>query len=81
MNGIFNFYFFIYAGVIIVAIISYFIYDKRYKKNHGSPVPGGFEKTDEITIDPSDGRRLRVYYNEKTGERFYHEENNNKNGI
>lgn len=59
---------------VILAIISYFVIDKRYKKNHGKDIPEGFDKTDEITIDPIDGKRLRVYYNSKTGERFYHEE-------
>lgn len=61
-------------GVLIFAIISYLIIDKRYKKNHGNDIPEGFTKTDEITIDPIDGKRLRVYYNSRTGERFYHEE-------
>lgn len=60
--------------VVILAIISYLVIDKRYKKNHGKDIPEGFDKTDEITIDPIDGRRLRIYYNSKTGERFYHEE-------
>ena len=60
--------------IVIFAVISFVIWDKRYRKNHGLNVPKGFEKTKEITIDPSDGRRLRVYYNSKTGERFYHEE-------
>ncbi|MCR3761909.1 hypothetical protein [Clostridium felsineum] len=68
-------YFMIIIGMIILAIITYLVFDKRYHKNHGKQIPAGFEKTEEITIDPSDGRKLRVYYNKQTGERFYFEEN------
>jgi hypothetical protein len=60
--------------VLIVAIISLAFIDKRYRKNHGAAIPKGFERTEEVTIDPQSNRKLRVYYNEKTGERFYHDE-------
>jgi hypothetical protein len=69
-----NFYIFFEISIVIFAIITYVFWDKRYRKNHGSDIPEGFEKTEEITIDPSDGKRLRVYYNSRTGERFYCEE-------
>lgn len=73
--GIFvSFYILLQIGFVIFVVIAYFIWDKRYRKNHGLEIPVGFEKTEEIMIDPSDGKRLRVYYNSKTGERFYHEE-------
>lgn len=81
MGVIVNFYIFVQIGIVIIAIVGFVIWDKRYRKNHGLSVPEGFEKTQEITIDPSDGRRLRVYYNNKTGERFYHEENSDKNSL
>jgi len=74
MGKTISFYFLIQMCIVILAVISFIIWDKRYRKNHGLDVPEGFEKTEEITIDPSDGRRLRVYYNSRTGERFYHEE-------
>ena len=61
------------AGLILVIISIAFI-DKRYRKNHGKQIPKGFERTEEVTIDPNTNVKLRVYYNEKTGERFYHEE-------
>ena len=69
-----DFYFIFEICIVIFAVITYVFWDKRYRKNHGPDIPEGFEKTEEITIDPSDGRRLRVYYNRKTGERFYCEE-------
>lgn len=61
-------------GIIVIAIISWFIWDKRYKKNHGESVPEGFEATNEVTVDPKDSIKYRVYFNPKTGERFYHRE-------
>jgi hypothetical protein len=67
-------YILIELGIVIFAVITYLVWDKRYRNNHGSGIPTGFERTEEITIDPSDGRRFRVYYNSRTGERFYHEE-------
>jgi hypothetical protein len=74
MGNIINIYIFWSLGVLIFAIIAYIIWDQRYRKNNGADVPPGFERTEEVTLDPSDGRVLRVYYNKRTGERFYHEE-------
>jgi len=68
------FYGVITGGVILLAVISLVFIDKRYRKNHGFNVPAGYERTEEVTIDPKNNKRFRVYYNEKTGERFYHEE-------
>lgn len=63
----------IILAVICIAVISVFL-SKRYLKNHGTSIPPGFEKTEEVTIDPKDGKKRRVYYNNRTGERFYKEE-------
>lgn len=68
-------YFLIQIVVIAFAVVSFFVWDKGYRKNHGSQVPEGFERTEEVTIDPTTRKRLRVYYNSNSGERFYHEEN------
>jgi hypothetical protein len=74
MTRIAGFYVFVQIVIVIAAIAAYVFWDKRYRKNHGFDVPKGFEETDEITIDPSNGKRFRIYYNNITGERFYHEE-------
>jgi len=74
METAFNFYMVFVICIVILAVITYVFLDKRYHKNHGANIPAGFEKTEEITIDPTDGTRLRVYYNSRTGERFYYEE-------
>jgi hypothetical protein len=60
--------------VILCILLGYFIYDKRFKGNHGVKVPDGFQTTDEINIDPVTGEKTRVYYNPVTGERFYKKE-------
>ncbi|MDP4127128.1 MAG: hypothetical protein Q8912_09320 [Bacillota bacterium] len=77
MSKIIGFYILAQIFIVIFALIAFVIWDKRYRKNHGLGVPLGFEKTDEITVDPSNGKRFRVYYNSTTGERFYHEEKSN----
>lgn len=60
--------------LIVIAVLSLLIWDKRYKANHGKDIPEGFEKTEEVIIDPTNRKKLRVYYNSNSGERFYHEE-------
>lgn len=77
MGKIVSYYIIVLIFVIVFATLTYIIWDKRYRKNHGLNVPEGFEKTEEVIIDPNNGSRLRVYYNNKTGERFYHQEINN----
>lgn len=63
----------IYGGLIIIALLSWFIWDKRYRKNQGTNIPKGYVATDEVFIDPLSGKKLKVYYNPQTGDRFYHE--------
>ncbi len=59
--------------LFILGIISWMYFDKRYKKSE-TKVPSGYIWTDEISIDPTSGKRERVYYNPDTGDRFYKEE-------
>ncbi|ANC76070.1 hypothetical protein [Fictibacillus phosphorivorans] len=59
--------------LVILGIISWMYFDKRYKKSE-TKVPSGYIWTDEISIDPTSGKRERVYYNPDTGDRFYKEE-------
>ncbi|HWI50138.1 MAG TPA: hypothetical protein VNU45_18155 [Rummeliibacillus sp.] len=61
-------------AVLVCILLGYFVYDKRYKNNNGLKVPTGFELTNEVNIDPVTGEKTRVYYNPKTGERFYRKE-------
>lgn len=59
--------------LVVLAIFSWLYYDKRYKKSE-TKVPSGYIWTEEISIDPSTGKKERVYYNPDTGDRFYKEE-------
>ncbi len=72
-------YLVIELGILILAFLSYVFWDKRYRKNHGTQIPSGFEETKEVTVDPKTGKRLKVYFNPTTGARFYYEEANPKN--
>ncbi|MGE7922660.1 hypothetical protein ACQKND_05700 [Viridibacillus arvi] len=64
-----------FSIVFVCILLGYFIYDKRYKRNHGNKVPKGFEVTNEVNLDPVTGEKIRVYYNAETSERFYRKEN------
>lgn len=72
--AVIGFYIIQLIAVIICILLGYFIYDKRFNSNHGIEVPKGFEKTDEVNLDPVTEEKTRVYYNPKTGERFYKKE-------
>ncbi|OCT10582.1 hypothetical protein A8709_22310 [Paenibacillus pectinilyticus] len=62
------------AGFIILLLLGYFVYDKRYKSNGAATPktpPNGYLYTTEVFIDPKDGITYRVYYNPRTGDRAY----------
>lgn len=71
---IFGFYGIQILFLIICLLLGYFIYDKRFNRNHGNQIPEGFRRTNEVNIDPVTGEKTRVYYNPDTGERFYKKE-------
>jgi hypothetical protein len=74
---VFGYFFLWIAGFIIVLLLGWLVYDKRYKQKpkgeEGRP-KNGFLPTPEVFIDPTDGLRYRVYYNPYTGERDYIQE-------
>jgi hypothetical protein len=74
MSHVVSLYILIELGILVFAAISFLFWDKRYHKNHGPYIPAGFERTNEVSIDPKTAKRLRVYYNPTTGGRFYYEE-------
>ncbi|KAA9018043.1 hypothetical protein [Niallia endozanthoxylica] len=68
-----------YFGVqiLILAVLifgSWFIWDRRFKTKHGTDVPEGYIRTNEVSIDPTTKKKLVVYYHPETGKRFYKEE-------
>jgi hypothetical protein len=53
--------------VAVVLVAAYFVYDRRY---HGKSATG-LRPTSEVFLDPTTGKRMRVYENPSTGAREY----------
>ncbi|GEB35482.1 MULTISPECIES: hypothetical protein [Brevibacillus] len=69
---IFFVYYLIFQVVLLlVLLILSKIKDKRLHEDHGEEIPPGFEWTNEVNIDPVSQEKRRVYYNPKTGDRYY----------
>lgn len=80
---IFPVFWMISSGVVlvIVALIEVTRYrSESAEKGHVQPGPGGgenvapeprFRPTDEVFVDPTTQRRMRVYLDQQTGERRY----------
>ena len=62
------------VGILVLALLSWLIWDKGFRNRHGQDIPNGFIRTDEVMVDPTTNKKLRVYYSHHTGERFYKEE-------
>lgn len=58
------------AVLIVVAVVGYFVWDKRYRGG----TQGNFKRTDEVFNDPTTGKLTRVYEDPATGKRQYREE-------
>ena len=74
MKWVISFYGIQLLVLIILIVGSWLIWDRRFKTKHGQQVPIGFVRTNEVSIDPTTSKRLVVYFNAETGERFYKEE-------
>jgi len=64
----------IFIILAAIALLSWFIFDKRFKMTNNNEIPPGYEKTEESFIDPTNKKRYRVYYNPADGSRYYYEE-------
>jgi hypothetical protein len=75
MTALFLIYGFWFAGFLVLLLLSWLIFDKRYKKREDAASMGkpsnGYLHTSEAFNDPKDGLKYRVYYNPRTGEREY----------
>ena len=83
-GGVFGAFWLIISGAVL--IIAAVIEVSRYRSEHAErarqdPGPGGgetsgplearFQRTEEVFIDPTSQRRMRVYVDSRTGERRY----------
>lgn len=74
MAVVFSLYGLSFLALIILAVGSWFIWDRRYKKRPDQTIPEGYIRTKEIFIDPTTKKKMVVYFHPETGERFYKEE-------
>lgn len=58
----------------VIALLSWFIFDKRFKMSNNNEIPPGYGRTEETFIDPTNKKKYRVYYNAADGSRYYYEE-------
>lgn len=63
------------ALLIVLALVSWYRWDRRYHGSSSKASGEDFEPTDEVSIDPRTGEKTRAYFNPKTGERQYRKEN------
>ena len=60
--------------IIAIALLSWFIFDKRFKTSNNNTIPKGYVRTEELFIDPVNNKKYRVYYHAGDGSRYYYEE-------
>ena len=58
------------ALIIVIAVVGYFVWDRRYRGAN----EGDFKPTNEVFKDPTTGKLTRVYEDPSTGKRQYREE-------
>ena len=57
--------------VVVIAVVGWFLWDKRYR---GGGAGGAFKPTQEVFRDPTSGKMTRVWEDPATGSREYREE-------
>ena len=63
------------AALAILIVLGAAIGWERYRGGGaGGPVAGGARPTTEVFIDPETGQRMRVWFDDRTGQREYHPE-------
>jgi hypothetical protein len=63
------------VALAILIVLGAAIGWERYRGGGaGGPVAGGARPTTEVFIDPESGQRMRVWFDDRTGQREYHPE-------
>jgi hypothetical protein len=60
--------------VIVGAVIAIFGWDRYRGSKKNTVDDGAAQPTGEVFLDPESGRRMRVWYDPKTGQRDYRPE-------
>jgi hypothetical protein len=63
----------IVAVVVVGAVAALFGWD-RYRGNRKGTTGSAAQPTDEVFIDPETGRKMRVWYDQRSGKREYRPE-------
>ncbi|QHW34758.1 hypothetical protein GZH47_30820 [Paenibacillus rhizovicinus] len=80
MSFVIGFYFIAAPLIVIACIIGTIVYRRdRLKQPVGEP-PFDYQKTEEQFIDPTTGIKQQVWYNPRTGERYYQNISDPKQG-
>ncbi|HVB10235.1 MAG TPA: hypothetical protein VNM16_07700 [Bacillota bacterium] len=61
------------AAVVLIAVVGYWIWDRRRYRGSARGA-AGLERTGEVFVDPATGRRVRVWFDPRSGRREYREE-------
>ncbi len=60
------------AVLVVVALGALLVVSLRVRRHGESPVPAGnWSPTEEVFVDPSTGRRMRVWLDQVDGSRHY----------
>ena len=65
----------VFGAVAILLVLGAAIGWERYRgggRGAAGPIGGGARPTTEVFIDPETGQRMRVWFDERTGQREYH---------
>jgi hypothetical protein len=60
--------------IVLGAVMGWERYRGGGSGGPAGPAAGGFRPTTEVFIDPESGRRMRVWFDDRTGQREYHPE-------
>lgn len=71
MSYVVVFYLIVAPLILIASIVGTLVYRRNRLKQAVDEPPFDYQRTDEITIDPTTGIKQRIWYNRATGERYY----------
>jgi hypothetical protein len=64
----------IIIAIVVVGIVAALFGLDRYRGGRNDSPDGDAHPTDEVFIDPESGRKMRVWYDERSGKRDYRPE-------
>jgi len=62
------------VALVLIGLTAIFGWERYRTPPVSGANPGGARPTSEVFIDPETGRRMRVWFDDRTGEREYHPE-------